>query len=83
MKTSIQSDPQATSPSVSVSNPKTDWELRRATSIREDPGTPSSKLTWHLKMDGWNFSFLDGLFSGAMLVSGSVPSSKLTYIPQI
>ena len=32
---------------------------------------PSLKLTWHLKMDGWNTiaSFLDGLFSGAMLVS--------------
>ncbi len=36
---------------------------------------PSLKLTLHLKMDGWNTSFLsfwDGLFSGAMLVSGSV-----------
>ena len=36
------------------------------------PETNSS----HLKMDGWKleyqFPFLDGLFSGAMLVSGSV-----------
>ena len=36
------------------------------------PETNSS----HLKMDGWNtiVSFWDGLFSGAMLVSGSVYS---------
>ena len=36
---------------------------------------PSMKLTFsHLKMDGWNtiISFWDGLFSGDMLVSGSV-----------
>ncbi len=34
----------------------------------------SLKLTWPLKMDGWNtiVSFWDGLFSGAMLVSGRV-----------
>ena len=46
----------------------------------ETPGcngrVPSLKLTasLHLKMDGWNtiVSFWDGLFSGAMLVSGSV-----------
>ncbi len=35
----------------------------------------SLKLTWHLKMVGWNtiVSFWDGLFSGAMLVLGSAP----------
>ena len=32
------------------------------------PETNSS----HLKMDGWIVSFWDGLFLGAMLVSGSV-----------
>ncbi len=38
---------------------------------------PSLKLTFsHLKRDGWTtiVSFWDGLFSGAMLVSGSVSS---------
>ena len=41
---------------------------------------PSLKLTWHLNMDGWNTtvgSFWDGLFSGAMLVSGSVVLSTI------
>ena len=35
---------------------------------------PSLKLTWHLKMDGWNTSFLLGwpIFRGELLVSGSV-----------
>ena len=35
---------------------------------------PSLKLTWHLKMDGWNTSFLLGwpIFRCYMLVSGSV-----------
>ena len=36
---------------------------------------PSLKLTWHLKMDGWNtfsFPFWEALFSGAILVSGRV-----------
>ena len=34
---------------------------------------PSLKLTQHLKIDGWIlFSFWDGLFSGAVLVSGRV-----------
>ena len=41
---------------------------------------PSLKLTaiLHLKMDGWNtiLSYWDGLFSGAMLVSGRVYPSK-------
>ena len=52
-------------------------------------GLPSLKLTFSpMKMDGWNtiVSFWDGLFSGAMLVSGRVifhqkwelPSLKLT-----
>ena len=38
---------------------------------------PSLKLTWHLKMDGWNTSFLLGWmkFSWAMFVSGRVPWS--------
>ena len=35
---------------------------------------PSLKLTWHLKMDGWNTSFLLGwpIFRGELLVLGSV-----------
>ena len=38
---------------------------------------PSLKLIWHLKMDGWNTSFLLGWmkFSWAMFVSGRVPWS--------
>ena len=37
---------------------------------------PSLKLTYPLKMDGWNIGFLwECLFSGAMLVLGSVRPS--------
>ena len=42
-------------------------------------GVSLMKLTFsHLKMDGWNIGFLlePGLFSGAMLVSGSVSLMK-------
>ena len=37
-------------------------------------GVPSLKLTWHLKMDGWNISFRLGwpIFRCELLVSGSV-----------
>ena len=36
--------------------------------------TPLETNSSHLKMDGWNtiVSFWDGLFSGAIIVSGSV-----------
>ena len=51
-----------------------DWisEMLKALKKRQ---LPSLKLTWHLKMNGWNTSFLlgPGLFSRAFwLVSGSV-----------
>ena len=41
----------------------------------------SLKLTWHLKMDGWNtiVSFSDGLFSGAFAVSFREGISFITY----
>ena len=42
---------------------------------------PETNMTSHLKMDGWNtiLSFWYGLFSGAMLVSGSVELDVLCY----
>ena len=61
------------------------WNSHRFTGLGRGPHSlhpvsfkwiPSLKLTWHLKMDGWNtgilVSFWDGLFSGAMLVLGRV-----------
>ena len=47
--------------------------------LNDLPETNSS----HLKMDGWNTSFLlwKGLYSGAMLVSGSVTNRKLFTAP--
>ena len=50
-----------------------------------DQALPSLKLTFSLKMDGWNtiVSFWEGLFSGNMLVSGRVccPCLHNTGIP--
>ena len=45
-----------------------------------DPQTSSS----HLKMDGWNtlVSFWDGLFSRAMIVSGSVVDENFKSLAQ-
>jgi len=42
--------------------------------VSKNRGTLPETNSSHLKMDGWNtiVSFWDGLFSGAMLVSGSV-----------
>ena len=41
--------------------------------IKGNQSLPSPKLTYHLKMDGWNTSFLSGrpIFRGELLVSGS------------
>ena len=42
-------------------------------------GLPSLKLTWHLKMDGWNTTFFLGwpIFRGELLVLGSVARKYL------
>ena len=44
--------------------------------VNDDRPPRSLKLTWPLKMDGILVSFWDGLFSGAMFVSGRVPQQS-------
>ena len=47
------------------------WKWVGSTTKQYFITVPSLKLTWHLKMDGWNTCFLLGpsLFSGAFAVS--------------